>query len=266
MFGKLTWDAVPWDQPIPLATGAAVILVVLAVLAWVVIKGHLPYLWREWITTVDHKRIGVMYILLGLLMLLRGFIDGIMMRSQQALAYNAAGYLPPEHSLAGFHGGSTDTGFISNERPLRSQGSSPTFTIQEALSLEATRPAGSSWHQGEHTRVDRRFTAKPDLTYRSTIAVMLFVLNACPGITLRPSPQLTFATSSAVNRLSPQKRRGSSSRIGETVTKSKFRAVKSGGKKVEKFARTVAMGLGKPTGRTPCSGLRKFCGPGFEQS
>ena len=97
MFGKLTWDAVPWDQPIPLATGAAVILVVLAVLAWVVIKGHLPYLWREWITSVDHKRIGVMYILLGLLMLLRGFIDGIMMRSQQALAYNAAGYLPPEH-------------------------------------------------------------------------------------------------------------------------------------------------------------------------
>src|SRR5262245_50934249 len=97
MFGKLTWGAIPWDQPIPLMAGAAVILVILAVLAWVVIKGYLPYRWHEWITSVDHKRIGVMYTLLGLVMLLRGFIDAIMMRSQQALAYNAAGYLAPEH-------------------------------------------------------------------------------------------------------------------------------------------------------------------------
>jgi cytochrome o ubiquinol oxidase subunit 1 len=97
MFGKLTWDAIPWDQPIPLVAGAAVILVVLAVLAWVVLKGYLPYLWREWITSVDHKRIGVMYTLLGAVMLLRGFIDAIMMRSQQAVAFRAAGYLPPEH-------------------------------------------------------------------------------------------------------------------------------------------------------------------------
>jgi cytochrome o ubiquinol oxidase subunit 1 len=97
MFGKLTWDAVPWDQPIPLMAGLVVVLVVLAVLAWVVLKGYLPYLWREWITSVDHKRIGVMYTLLGVVMLLRGFIDAIMMRSQQAVAFHAAGYLPPEH-------------------------------------------------------------------------------------------------------------------------------------------------------------------------
>jgi cytochrome o ubiquinol oxidase subunit I len=57
-----------------------------------------PYLWREWITSVDHKRIGVMYIMLALIMLLRGFADAIMMRSQQALAAGGAqGYLPPEH-------------------------------------------------------------------------------------------------------------------------------------------------------------------------
>ena len=58
-------------------------------IAWIVIRGHLPYLWREWITSVDHKRIGVMYMLLALVMLLRGFIDAIMMRSQQALAFHA---------------------------------------------------------------------------------------------------------------------------------------------------------------------------------
>ncbi|MDO9709017.1 cbb3-type cytochrome c oxidase subunit I [Paracraurococcus lichenis] len=97
MLGKLTWDAVPWDQPIPLVAGGIVALLLLGVVAWVVARGHLPYLWREWITSVDHKRIGVMYTLLGLVMLLRGFVDALMMRSQQALAYQADGYLPPEH-------------------------------------------------------------------------------------------------------------------------------------------------------------------------
>ena len=78
MFGKLTLQAIPWDQPIPLFAGAIVIVTVSAVLIWVALKGYVPYLWREWITSVDHKRIGVMYIFLGLLMLVRGFIDGIM--------------------------------------------------------------------------------------------------------------------------------------------------------------------------------------------
>jgi cytochrome o ubiquinol oxidase subunit 1 len=97
MFGKLTWDASPWDQPIPLIAASVVAVALIGVLIWVIAKGHLPYLWREWITSVDHKRIGVMYILLAMLMLFRGFIDAVMMRSQQAVAFHAAGYLPPEH-------------------------------------------------------------------------------------------------------------------------------------------------------------------------
>ena len=66
-------------------------------LVFVFVKGYIPYLWKEWITSVDHKRIGIMYCLLALVMLLRGFSDALMMRSQQALAFNAPGYLPPEH-------------------------------------------------------------------------------------------------------------------------------------------------------------------------
>jgi cytochrome o ubiquinol oxidase subunit 1 len=97
MLGKLRWDAVPFDQPIPMAASGIVALTILAVLAWVVIKGHLPYLWREWITSVDHKRIGVMYTLLAMVMLLRGFSDAIMMRAQQSLAFHGQGFLPPEH-------------------------------------------------------------------------------------------------------------------------------------------------------------------------
>ena len=97
MLGKLSWDAIPWSEPIPLAAGAAVLLIALGVVGWIVVKGYVPYLWREWITSVDHKRIGVMYCLLGCLMLVRGFIDAIMMRSQQAFAFQSQGYLPPEH-------------------------------------------------------------------------------------------------------------------------------------------------------------------------
>ena len=74
-----------------------VLVAILAVLVWVVVKGHLPYLWDEWITSVDHKRIGVMYTLLAMVMLLRGFSDAIMMRMQQALAFHSNGFLPPEH-------------------------------------------------------------------------------------------------------------------------------------------------------------------------
>src|ERR1700744_5826562 len=97
LMGKLTWAAIPFDQPIPLIAGAVVLVAILAVLVWIVVKGHLPYLWREWITSVDHKRIGVMYTLLASVMLLRGFSDAIMMRMQQAVAFHSNGFLPPEH-------------------------------------------------------------------------------------------------------------------------------------------------------------------------
>jgi cytochrome o ubiquinol oxidase subunit 1 len=97
MLGKLSWAVIPFDQPIPLVAGAVVLVVILAVLVWVVVKGHLPYLWEEWLTSVDHKRIGVMYTLLAMVMLLRGFSDAIMMRTQQAIAFQSPGFLPPEH-------------------------------------------------------------------------------------------------------------------------------------------------------------------------
>jgi cytochrome o ubiquinol oxidase subunit 1 len=97
VFGKLTWQAIPFDQPIPLVTSAVLIVAITALVVFVFAKGYVPYLWKEWITSVDHKRIGIMYCLLALVMLLRGFSDALMMRSQQALAFNAPGYLPPEH-------------------------------------------------------------------------------------------------------------------------------------------------------------------------
>jgi len=98
MFGKLTLDAIPLNEPIPLATVCFLIVGIVGILSLVTWKGWWPYLWREWITSTDHKRIGVMYVILALVMLLRGFADAIMMRAQLALAAgHAAGYLPPAH-------------------------------------------------------------------------------------------------------------------------------------------------------------------------
>jgi cytochrome o ubiquinol oxidase subunit I len=98
LLGKLSWSAIPFDQPIVMFATALMILAVALVLGWVTLKGYWPYLWREWLTSVDHKRIGVMYCVLALVMLLRGFTDAIMMRAQQAVAAGGAqGYLPPEH-------------------------------------------------------------------------------------------------------------------------------------------------------------------------
>src|SRR5438132_7331531 len=98
MFGKLTWAAIPFDQPIALITSLVIMLALAAIAVWVWRKGWWPYLWHEYITSTDHKRIGVMYIVLALVMLVRGFSDAIMMRVQQSLAIGASqGYLPPEH-------------------------------------------------------------------------------------------------------------------------------------------------------------------------
>ncbi|GGA02481.1 cytochrome o ubiquinol oxidase subunit I [Dyella caseinilytica] len=98
MFGKLTLQAIPFDQPIIMGTCMVIIIGVLAILGLITYKRKWQWLWTEWLTTVDHKRIGIMYTLLAMVMLLRGFSDAIMMRSQQALASgNAHGFLPPEH-------------------------------------------------------------------------------------------------------------------------------------------------------------------------
>ncbi|MAX98037.1 MAG: cytochrome o ubiquinol oxidase subunit I [Oceanospirillaceae bacterium] len=98
MFGKLTLEAFPFHVPIVMGTLSVVAILGLALVIALTKYQKWGYLWREWITSVDHKRLGVMYIILAMVMLLRGFADAIMMRTQLAAATNgAAGYLPPEH-------------------------------------------------------------------------------------------------------------------------------------------------------------------------
>lgn len=98
ILGRLNWSALPLHEPILVGTFAVVALGGLATLGLLTKYKLWGYLWREWFTTVDHKKIGIMYMVLGVVMLLRGFADAIMMRLQQAMAFGGSeGYLNAHH-------------------------------------------------------------------------------------------------------------------------------------------------------------------------
>ena len=98
IFGRLTLDAIPYYDPILVTTFIVVVLAGGSLLAAITYYRQWGYLWNEWFTSVDHKKIGIMYIILAIVMLLRGFADAILMRSQQAIAFNGSdGFLPAHH-------------------------------------------------------------------------------------------------------------------------------------------------------------------------
>ncbi|MEZ2221531.1 cytochrome o ubiquinol oxidase subunit I [Rhizobium sp. RCC_161_2] len=98
IFGRLTLDAIPYHEPILVVTFIGVAIGGIALLGALTYFRLWGYLWTEWFTSIDHKKIGIMYVILALIMLLRGFSDALLMRLQQALAFNGSeGYLPPHH-------------------------------------------------------------------------------------------------------------------------------------------------------------------------
>ncbi|RDE05676.1 cytochrome o ubiquinol oxidase subunit I [Sphingomonas aracearum] len=98
IFGRLTFESFPVHEPILLGTFIVVVLLGAGIVAAVTRYRLWGWLWSEWFTSVDHKKIGIMYIMLGIVMLLRGFADALMMRAQQAMAFGAnEGYLPAHH-------------------------------------------------------------------------------------------------------------------------------------------------------------------------
>ena len=95
--GRLSLDAIPAD-PIVQLTMVAMAVGGIGLLAAITYFKKWGYLWSEWFTSVDHKRLGIMYVIVSLVMLVRGFADAFMMRLQLSLAANGGpGYLPPEH-------------------------------------------------------------------------------------------------------------------------------------------------------------------------
>src|ERR1700709_970029 len=98
IFGKLTLDSIPYHEPILVVTFIVVAILGAGVFGALTYYRVWGYLWSEWFTSVDHKKIGIMYIVLAIIMLVRGFSDAMLMRVQQAWAFNGSdGYLPPHH-------------------------------------------------------------------------------------------------------------------------------------------------------------------------
>ena len=98
LLGRFTIEQIPYHEPILQATFAGVAVVGLAVLGVLTYYRFWGPMWRDWITSIDHKKIGIMYCIFAGIMLLRGFADAVLMRSQQAVAFGSEqGFLPPHH-------------------------------------------------------------------------------------------------------------------------------------------------------------------------
>ncbi|QCI26882.1 cytochrome o ubiquinol oxidase subunit I [Buchnera aphidicola (Thelaxes californica)] len=99
MFGKLTLNAIPWHEPIIMLTYSTIFFVTFLISIVITYFKMWNNIWNQWITSVDHKNIGIMYLFLGFIMLFRGFVDALMMRIQQFMASSGSGegFLPPSH-------------------------------------------------------------------------------------------------------------------------------------------------------------------------
>ncbi|CAL4323127.1 cytochrome o ubiquinol oxidase subunit I [Buchnera aphidicola] len=99
MFGKLSWEDIPFHEPIIVFTYVLIFFSIFVLSLIITYYKKWKYLWNEWFTSVDHKRIAIMYIILSFIMLFRGFVDAIMMRVQQYYASlsHPRSLLPPHH-------------------------------------------------------------------------------------------------------------------------------------------------------------------------
>ncbi len=98
IFGNLTWSAFHAQDEIVFGAQISMILFVLVVLGLLAYFKRFAWLWSEWFTSLDPKRIGMMYIVVAFLMLLRGGVDATMMRAQQAVSVGASqGFLTAQH-------------------------------------------------------------------------------------------------------------------------------------------------------------------------
>ncbi|WP_052512709.1 cbb3-type cytochrome c oxidase subunit I, partial [Limimaricola cinnabarinus] len=159
-FGRLDWNALPfWEMVMHpsassiinglIASGAAGIMVLGAlVTAWVLTRHRLwATLWRDWLTSLDHKKIGIMYIALAFVMLARALAEASVMRAQQAAGLGG-GFLSPEHfgQLFSTHGTIMIffmampflTGVINFVMPLQIGARDVAFPLLNSVSLALT--------------------------------------------------------------------------------------------------------------------------------
>jgi cytochrome o ubiquinol oxidase subunit 1 len=106
LFGRLTWDSLvfvrAWRDPtiseiIGGMAGGIAVLGAVFLFGLVTILGKWRYFWTEWLTSLDHKKIGIMYIFFAAIMMSRALIEAVLMRVQQAVAINNPGLVAPDH-------------------------------------------------------------------------------------------------------------------------------------------------------------------------
>ena len=96
IFGKLTLAALPHEW---FTIGGTIFVsgMGVALMAFLTYTKRWKWLWREWLTSVDPKKIGIMYMVVAFLMFVRGALDAIMIWLQQAMAASNPGYLSADH-------------------------------------------------------------------------------------------------------------------------------------------------------------------------
>src|SRR5258708_6608403 len=93
LLGRLDWSSLPHEW-FTIGGTVAISLMMVGVIAWLTVTKRWMWLWKEWLTSTDPKRVGIMYIVVALLMLVRGALDAVMIWLQQSLsAGNSPGYL-----------------------------------------------------------------------------------------------------------------------------------------------------------------------------
>lgn len=229
LLGKLDFSALPLYSGVATAAASLVLLTAAGVFTMITVKGWWPYLWKEWFTSLDHKRIGIMYVVLALIMLMRGVIEAVMKRTQQALAINAPGYLPPEHFSQMFSTHGTImiffmampflTGLINVVMPLQIGARDVRFPLLNAISFWLTAAGAAlvmaslilgkfstgGWSgYPPYTEVDYQPGVGPDYwiwaltlsSIGSTLTGLNFAVtiykDRCPGMTLFRMPLFTW--------------------------------------------------------------------------
>tara|TARA_R100001129_G_scaffold148992_1_gene110755 strand:+ start:5238 stop:7319 length:2082 start_codon:yes stop_codon:yes gene_type:complete len=157
IFGILDWSSIVFvpafihpgtSEFIAAGAGAIVVIGALAIAILLTVKGWWAPLWSDWLTSLDHKKIGIMYVVLALVMLARAVIEACLMRAQQLVAINDPGFLSPEHfgQLFSTHGTIMIffmampllTGIINYVMPLQLGARDVSFPLLNAISLAFT--------------------------------------------------------------------------------------------------------------------------------
>ncbi|KAA0969069.1 cytochrome ubiquinol oxidase subunit I [Aureimonas fodinaquatilis] len=240
IFGKLRWDSFvftgAFENPsssefVAFGAGSIVILGAICVVALLSVMGWWVPLWKNWLTSLDHKRIGIMYIVLAIVMFVRAVIEAGVMRSQQLAAYDGAGYLAPDHFAQLFTTHGTImiffvampmiTGFMNYIMPLQIGARDVTFPLLNAISLALTAAGAvlvmASLVLGEFSTggwsayppytgleyspgvgVDYWIWAVTLSTIGSTMTAINLLAtvykNRCPGMTLMQMPLFSWTT------------------------------------------------------------------------